>query len=61
MALKPDSPWITAVFPVIHVAFGVPLTYPSGHYLNRTVLEVNEGRLTVRHGPLPGPETATWT
>ena len=54
--LEPNAPWIMAVFPVMHVAIGIFLTYTTlALYLNRTVLEVNEGRLTVRHGPLPWP------
>jgi hypothetical protein len=45
-----------AVFPLIHLAVGVLLTYTVlAMYLNRTVLEISEGRLTVRHGPLPWP------
>jgi hypothetical protein len=56
MALKPDAPWVMAVFPLIHLAVGVLLTYTVlAMYLNRTVLEISEGRLTVRHGPLPWP------
>jgi hypothetical protein len=56
MALRPGAPWILAVFPLLHLAVGVGLTYTAlAVYLNRTVLEVNEGRLTVRHRPLPWP------
>jgi hypothetical protein len=56
MALQPGAPWIMAVFPVCHLAIGVGLTYTTlTIYLNRTVLEVDEGRLTVRNGPLPWP------
>jgi hypothetical protein len=48
--------WIAIIFPVAHVAAGVGLTYFTlALYLNRTVLEVNNGRLTVRSGPLPWP------
>ncbi len=48
--------WLAIIFPVCHVAVGVGLTYLTlSLYLNRTVLEVNNGRLTVRSGPLPWP------
>jgi hypothetical protein len=56
MALAGNAPWIAIVFPVLHLALGVALTYGTlAMYLNRTVLEVAQGRLTVRHGPLPWP------
>jgi hypothetical protein len=55
-ALRPGAPLFAALFPILHVAIGLTLTYTvlTG-YLNRTVLEVSQGRLTVRHGPLPWP------
>jgi hypothetical protein len=54
MALGGGGPWFTAVVPVLRVVIGVLLTYATlAMYVNRTVLEVNEGRLTVRNGPLP--------
>jgi hypothetical protein len=56
MALQPGAPWFAVVFPLIHVTVGVLLTYSTlAMYVNRTVLEINDGRLTVRHGPLPWP------
>lgn len=42
------------VFPIIHVAIGVGLTYfVLAGLLNSTVIRVADGMLTVRHGPLP--------
>lgn len=42
------------VFPIIHVAVGIGLTYFSlAGLLNSTVLRVADGMLAVRHGPLP--------
>jgi len=56
VALRPGGPLIMVVFPVVHVAVGVGLTYFTlAIYLNRTTLEVDESRLTVRIGPLPWP------
>ncbi len=43
-----------AVFPLIHVAVGIGLTYAviTG-FLNRTKIRVQQGELTIRHGPIP--------
>lgn len=42
------------MFPMIHVAVGVGLTYSSvAGFLNSTVIRVADGMLSVRHGPLP--------
>ena len=51
-----DVPWIMVVFPVAHVAVGIGLTYFTlCGFLNRTIITVDGGRLTVRHTPLPWP------
>jgi hypothetical protein len=51
-----DTPWIMVVFPIGHLAVGVFLTYFTlCGLLNRTVIKVESGRLTIRHGPLPWP------
>jgi hypothetical protein len=56
MVLEGDAPWIMAVFPIIHLAVGVGLTYFTlAGLFNRTVVEVANGRLLVRHGPVPWP------
>jgi hypothetical protein len=42
------------VFPVLHVAAGVSLTYSTfAMFLNRTVVTVADGWLVVWHGPVP--------
>jgi len=44
------------LFPLIHVAVGVGLTYfVVCSYVNRTVVTVNGSTLSVRHAPLPWP------
>jgi hypothetical protein len=48
------GPWIAVVFPVVHVAVGVGLTYSVlAHFLNRTRVSVDGDVLRVRHAPLP--------
>ncbi|MDX1948808.1 MAG: hypothetical protein SFU86_25695 [Pirellulaceae bacterium] len=47
---------VMLLFPVIHVAVGVGLTYYLlCAFVNRTVIRVSQGELSVRHGPLPWP------
>jgi hypothetical protein len=47
-------PW-WVVF-LVTIPVGVWLSYVNlAMYLNRTVIKVSQGRLTVRHGPLPWP------
>lgn len=42
------------VFPMAHVAVGVGLTYfVIAGFLNRSVIEVATGELSIRHGPVP--------
>lgn len=42
------------VFPLLHVAVGVGLTYRTlAGFLNKTWITVAGGELTIRHGPLP--------
>lgn len=49
-----NAPWLMIVFPVVHVAVGVGLTYSVlCGFLNRTTLEITPDWLTIRHGPLP--------
>lgn len=46
--------WIMLVFPVLHVAVGLGLTYAViCMFLNKTVIKVSMGELTVRSGPVP--------
>jgi hypothetical protein len=42
------------LFPLIHVAVGVGITYTAlAGWINRTRITVDQGRISVRHGPLP--------
>lgn len=46
--------WLMLVFPVLHLAVGVGLTYAViCGLVNKTVIKVSMGELTVRHGPIP--------
>jgi hypothetical protein len=56
---QPDA-WMAGLFmllfSVLHVAVGVAITYATlCGFVNRTVLRVSAGELTVWHGPLPFP------
>ena len=43
-----------ALFPLIHVAVGVGITYGAlAGWINQTRIKVDQGKLSVRHGPLP--------
>lgn len=42
------------LFPLLHVVVGVGITWTAvAMWVNRTIIEVNDGRLTCTHGPLP--------
>jgi hypothetical protein len=46
--------WVMLVFPVLHVLVGIGLTYAVlCTFINKTVVRVSMGELTVQHGPLP--------
>lgn len=54
IAFKTHAPWLMFVFPIAHLAVGVGLTYSAiAGIFNKTVIEVRDGKLTVRHGPIP--------
>lgn len=56
IALQPGTPLMMKVFPLIHVAAGLGITYYTlCCYVNRTTLTLDRGHLSVRHGPLPWP------
>ncbi len=56
MAFSADAPLVFKLFPLLHVAVGAGLTYYTiAGYVNTTVIALERGRLTVRHGPLPWP------
>jgi hypothetical protein len=49
-----NAPLMMKVFPILHVLVGVFLTYyVLCTLVNRTVIEVGEDAVSVRHGPLP--------
>jgi hypothetical protein len=51
---------ISLLFPIVHVGAGVALTYTAlCGFVNRTRISVENGMLTVRHGPLPWPGNRT--
>ena len=55
-----DVPWIMVLFPTLHLAVGLGLTYyVLCCFVNRTRIKVSMGQLTVRHGPLPWPGNYT--
>lgn len=58
LAFQDGLPLVVKVFPLLHVAAGVWLTYSTlAGFLNTTVLRLDRGELSVRHGPLPWPGT----
>jgi hypothetical protein len=47
---------LMAAFPCVHVAVGVGLTYATiAGFFNRTTIDVGNGVLSIRHGPVPWP------
>jgi len=53
MALRSGMTAMT-LFPLIHVAVGIGITYTAlAGWLNRTRISVDQGKIIVRHGPLP--------
>ncbi|HBL15234.1 MAG: hypothetical protein A2X36_03165 [Elusimicrobia bacterium GWA2_69_24] len=56
IAFTQGGPLLMKLFPMIHVAVGVGLTYTAvAGLLNRTFIRVNASELSVTHGPLPWP------
>ena len=58
LATQGDAPAgvdiVMLLFPLGHVAVGVGLSYWTlAHLFNHTVVTVSQGKLAVRHGPLP--------
>lgn len=54
LAFTMNGPWIMKVFPIVHVAVGLALTYyVLASLLNTTTLLIRDGVLQVRHAPLP--------
>lgn len=51
---------LMALFPLLHVAVGVGLTYyVLASFVNRTRVRVDRGELSIRHGPVPFPGNKT--
>lgn len=60
MALAGGAPVAMILFPLIHVAVGVGLTYLTlGMFLNSTTVSVEKGAVVIRHAPLPWPGNRT--
>ena len=56
MAFAGDAPLLFKLFPILHLAVGVGITYYTiAGYVNTTTVTLDRGRLTVRSGPLPWP------
>lgn len=56
IAFTKDSPLVMKVFPVLHVAVGVGITYAVlAGFLNRTKIRLNPAELEVKHYPVPWP------
>lgn len=54
IAIKHHGPWLMVVFPVVHVAVGVGLTYTTlAGFLNTTRVAVDGQSIGIRHGPVP--------
>jgi hypothetical protein len=53
-ALLAGASWIMLVFPLVHLAVGIGITYYTiAGFINRTVVEVNRETLSVWFEPLP--------
>ncbi len=54
LAFTQNGPLMMKIFPILHVAVGVSLTYTVlAGFLNSTNIDVDATTLTVRHGPVP--------
>jgi hypothetical protein len=56
IAMSQDAPVMMLLFPIIHILVGIGLTYIAlTEIFNKTVVLVGEGKLSIRHDPLPWP------
>jgi hypothetical protein len=56
MAFREGGPLVMKLFPMLHVAVGVFLTYTTiAGFLNRTKITLNTWELRIKHYPLPWP------
>ena len=54
IAFTTGAPLIMKLFPILHVAVGVFITYFTiAGFLNRTTFRIERDHLSVRHGPVP--------
>ena len=54
IAFATDGPLMMILFPLIHVAVGAGLTYYTiCLFVNKSYIEVDNSRLSIRHAPLP--------
>jgi len=54
IGLRGHAPAIMFIFPLLHVAVGVGLTYTMlAKFLNHTVFTISDYAVSVQHGPLP--------
>jgi len=64
LAFMKGGPLLMKLFPVLHVALGIGLAYFTlAGFVNRTVIRVGSGTLSIRHWPLPWPgnKVLSWT
>ena len=60
VAFREGSPLVMLVFPLLHVAVGVALTYTAlAGFYNKTVVTVGMGKLSIHHTPIPWPGNQT--
>lgn len=53
-AFTGNAPWIFFVFPLVHVGAGFMILHRAlTGLLNTTTIRIANGRMTVRHGPIP--------
>ena len=56
VATSQNAPLMMLLFPIIHVLVGIGITYYAlAGFYNKTLVLVGEGKLTIRHVPLPWP------
>jgi hypothetical protein len=56
IAASQDAPLMMFLFPILHVAVGIGVTYSAlAGFYNSTLVSVGGGKLTIHHTPLPWP------
>jgi hypothetical protein len=60
IAASQDAPLVMLLFPILHVLVGIGITYYAlAGFYNKTHVLVGEGKVTIRHLPLPWPGSKT--